>query len=541
MPTDCIPFSETNYFLPLIIDYLNEKEELKPFYHRFPKLENFKLQLEEKGASFNDVVSGENAKRATLVKVLKKQYSHLDVSEATAKNIASLAENNTFTITTGHQLNLFTGPLYFLYKIISTINLTSALKEKYPENNFVPIYWMATEDHDFEEINFFNLHGKKFQWNPPKSEKDGGAVGELPTEGLEEVLKLFSAEIGSSQKAEKLKKFFETAYLKHTNLTDATRYLANELFKDYGLVIVDAHERELKRFFIPYMKEELLSQKSHSTTLPKAEALAKMGYGVQVNPREINLFYLVEGLRERIKERDGRYFVHDTEISWSKEEILDLLEKEPEKFSPNVILRPLYEEVILPNLCYIGGGGELAYWFELKDYFEAADIPFPILLLRNSALIQTEKQDEKRQKLNISNKELFLKQHELINKKVRQISNIDIDFGPQKEHLVEQFQKLYELAEKTDKSFLGAVKAQEVKQLKGLDNLEKRLLKAQKRKLEDEVTRITDLQNELFPNQSLQERHHNFSEFYLEYGDDFIAELFRELQPLDHNFKIISF
>lgn len=541
MPTDSISFPETNYFLPLVCDYLEEKKEVRPFYHRFPNLKNFKLQIQEKAASFNGENSRGAGKREVLVKILQKQYEGLEISETTRGHIASLSKENTFTITTGHQLNLFTGPLYFLYKIISTINLTRQLKETYPEFNFVPVYWMATEDHDFEEINFFNLHGKKFQWNPPASKKTGGAVGQIPTEGLEEVFNLFSSEIGSSTNAEKLKSLFRKAYLQHSNLTDATRYLANELFREQGLVIIDAHERQLKQFFIPYMKEELLRQNSYATAVPRAEALGKLGYTVQVNPREINLFYLNEGLRERIKVRNGRYFVNDTDIEWGRDEILDLLEKEPEKFSPNVILRPLYEEVILPNLCYIGGGGELAYWFELKDYFEAVNIPFPILLLRNSALIQTDKQDEKRRKLNISNKELFLKQHELINKKVRQISNIDIDFSPQREHLVEQFRQMYELAEKTDPTFLGAVKAQEVKQLKGLEKLEKRLLKAQKRKLEDEVTRITALQNELFPNQSLQERHDNFSEFYLEYGDAFIAELFKELQPLDHNFKIISF
>ena len=233
--------------------------------------------------------------------------------------------------------------------------------------------------------------------------------------------------------------------------------------------------------------------------------------------------------------------MHDTEIQWSKDEILEELKEFPERFSPNVMLRPLYQEVILPNLCYIGGGGEIAYWLELRGYFKAENVVFPVLLLRNSALIQSAKLDEKRKKLNISNKELFLKQHELINRKVRQISNIDIDFSEQKEHLVEQFQQMYELAEKTDKSFLGAVKAQEVKQLKGLDNLEKRLLKAQKRKLEDEVSRIAALQNELFPNKGLQERQTNFSEIYAEYGPELISVLLKELDPLQAEFKILTF
>lgn len=530
---ECLAYSETSFFTNLIIDYLREKEELKQFYSRFPSPENFKEQLLEKQKSF----PAEN--REILVKSLQLQYKKIAASKLTEENIQSLLSEDTFTVTTGHQLNLFTGPLYFIYKIITTINLASELKSKFPDYNFVPVYWMATEDHDFEEISFFYLHGKKFQWNPPQSKKTGGAVGEIPTEGLDEVFELFSAEIGASQNAEKLKDLFRKAYLEHKNLTDTTFFLANELFKKYGLLIIDSQVRELKALFAPFVKEELLQEISHKNTLPVAEELEKLNYKIQVNPREINLFYLKEGFRERIIEKEGKFFIHGTQETFSKEEILNLVESEPEKFSPNVITRPLYQEVILPNLAYIGGGGELAYWFELKKYFEAVKVTFPILFLRNSALLESSKQSEKLKKLNISNKELFLKQHELINKKVRQISDIEIDFSEEKELLVQQFQKMYDLAEKTDKSFLGAVKAQEVKQLKGLDHLERRLLKAQKRKLEDEVTRIIQLQNELFPNKKLQERHDNFSEYYLEFGEKLIPQLKKELNPFDFQFKII--
>jgi uncharacterized protein YllA (UPF0747 family) len=225
-------------------------------------------------------------------------------------------------------------------------------------------------------------------------------------------------------------------------------------------------------------------------------------------------------------------------LSFTKKELLEELQTYPERFSPNVVARPLYQEVILPNLCYIGGGGELAYWLQLKASFQAMEVPFPILLLRNSVLIITEKQDEKLDKLNISHEDIFLKRHSLINKKIREVSNIDIDFSPQKKFLEEQFKGMYDLAEQTDKSFLGAVKAQEVKQKKGLDKLEKRLLKAQKRKLEDHVVRLTDIQNQLFPGQSLQERQLNFSELYLEYGEELIPMLLKHLNPLDLNFTI---
>ncbi len=534
MPADCLSYKETNYFSSLITDYLDQKVELKQFYNRFPALENFKEQIDEKSKFFT------SEKRKVLVNSLRKQYLDLKLSAEVEANLESLLQNNTFTITTGHQLNLFTGPLYFLYKIVSAINLASALKKEYPQNHFVPVYWMATEDHDFEEINYFNLNGKKFKWNSTQPEAGKDAVGNLHTEGLAEVYALFSAEVGGSKTAEHLKDLFQKSYLEHENLSEATRFLANELFKNYGLIIIDGDDQDLKKEFSPYLRKELFEQLSYKTTGPAIKKLDGLGYGVQVNPREINLFYLNNGLRERLVEQEGRFFVNDTQISWNREEMEVELENYPWRFSPNVDTRPLYEEVILPNLCYIGGGGELAYWFELKEYFKNAQVPFPVLLLRNSALIVTAKQEKKREKLGISHGELFLKQHELINRQVRRISNIDIDFSKQKQHLVEQFKAMYELAEQTDVTFLNAVKAQEVKQLKGLDHLEKRLLGAQRRKLKDEVTRIAQLQNILFPFKGLQERHTNFSEMYLEYGEELIPALVENLDPLHLQFKIIT-
>ena len=543
MPTDCISYQNSGYFSTLMNDYLDQKTNLQSLYNRFPTLENFEGQILEKQNNFPsppetsglpEEKGAKMDKRSVLVSVLKKQYSDIETSVLTKKNIAALADTNTFTVTTGHQLNLFSGPLYFLYKIISTINLTNELKAKYPTYNFVPIYWMATEDHDFEEINYFNFKGKKFRWNKNSS----GPVGRLSTEGLADFLEVYALEIGSSTTANAIKKLFEDSYLKHDNLADATRHLANALFGTYGLVILDADHKDLKRNFIPFVKEELLYQSSHKLVIETAEKLKD--YTIQVNPREINLFYIEDNLRERIIFENNKYKVNHTKIEFSEKEILALLEKHPEKFSPNVIIRPLYQEVILPNLCYIGGGGEIAYWLELKSFFDAAKVTFPILLLRNSVLLATEKQAKKAAKLDLTWKDLFSKQADLVNIKTKKLSEFPIDLANLKEQLQKQFETLYEIANQTDESFIGAVKAQEVKQTKGLENLEKRLLKAQKRKLSDVLQRITDLQNELFPNQSLQERQANFSEFYLENGENLIPILIDKLKPLQSNFDIIT-
>jgi bacillithiol biosynthesis cysteine-adding enzyme BshC len=523
-----IPFQKTGYFSKIICDYIDQKDTIAPFYNNYPDLKGFKKQLEEKRLSFRP------KPRTILVESLKNQYKDLNTSNKVKANIQLLQKENTFTVTTGHQLNLFTGPLYFLYKIVSAINLAKQLKAEFPTDNFVPIYWMASEDHDFEEINYFNYRGKKIRWNRESS----GGVGRLSTDGLDEVLSVFSKEISTPANANYLKGLFKKGYLEHNTLTEATRFIANELFSKYGLVIVDGDDTKLKRQFLPFIKDELFKKTSYKEVSKTITSLEK-NYKVQVNPREINLFYLSEGLRERIIFENNVFKVNDTNIEFSKEELEYELKLHPDRFSPNVIIRPLYQEVILPNLCYIGGGGELAYWFELKAYFEAVKVPFPILLLRNSALLISDKQKLKLEKLNISIEEIFLKQQDLTNKKIKEVSELEIDFSKQRTFLERQFDDLEKIAEQTDKSFVGAVKAQRKKQLNGLDNLEKRLLKAEKRKHQELTNRIQELQDELFPNQGLEERQRNFSEFYLEYGDQLIPKLIESLDPLKLDFSII--
>lgn len=523
-----IPFSKTGYFSKTMIDYLNQEETIRPFYNHFPSLEGFAKQLEEK----KDFAQ---AHRKVLVEVLKEQYVKFETSERTFDNIELLLKPTTYTVTTGHQLNLFTGPLYFLYKIVSAINLSEELTANFPGKSFVPIYWMATEDHDFDEINFFNFRGTKVVWN----RSDGGPVGRFSTEGLDQVFEEFTKHLGASKNAVYLKELFQKAYLEHANLSEATRYIANELFGTYGLVILDADDARLKHLFAPYMATELKEQMSYKEVSKTVEDFGKH-YKVQVNPREINLFYITDELRERIVLQNRRYHINNTDQSFTPEELLSLLEAHPERFSPNVMLRPLYQEVVLPNLCYIGGGGEQAYWMELQSFFNAVGVPFPILLLRNSVQVVSKKQAKKLANLSVSTEEVFTKQLALINKKVQENADIPFSFEDAKELLNQQFLALRRVAEQTDASFIGAVDAQYKKQTNGLDNLQKRLQRAERRRQSDLVARLIVLQNELFPNQSLEERQRNFAEYYLEYGPEFIEALKENLEPLRLEFTVLT-
>ncbi|AMD85512.1 bacillithiol biosynthesis cysteine-adding enzyme BshC [Capnocytophaga haemolytica] len=533
MVTDFIPYENIRFFSRLIKDYVLEKGLLRPFYNRFPTPLNFEEQIKEKALQFSE------PSRKKLVERLKEQYLDVQTSDKVLKNITLLGEKNTFTITTGHQLSLFTGHLYFIFKIVSVINTTKQLSKLYPDYNFVPVYWMATEDHDFEEINHFHLSGgKTICWNSEQK----GATGDFSTRSLSIVFEAFSNALGLGKNAENLRVLFRDSYLENSTLARATRYLVNALFQEYGVVIVDGNDRELKREFTPYMKNDLLHHIAYQEVSKQAEKLYTLDntYPIQVNPREINLFYLTTGSRHRIERRDEGFDVVDTKIKFTKDKILRELEEYPERFSPNVILRPMYQEVILPNLAYIGGGGEIAYWLELKGFFERERVVFPMLMLRNSAMLISERQQAKIQKLGLSVEDLFLKSNDLKDKKVRALSTFPIDFTPQKEALQKQFSDLYILAAQTDVSFMNAVRAQEVKQLKGLTHLEKRLLKAQKRKLSDELERVVVLQRELFPNGGLQERFSNFTDFYLEVGEEFIPTLISDFDPFDFRFVVVK-
>ncbi|MGV6828594.1 MAG: bacillithiol biosynthesis cysteine-adding enzyme BshC [Flavobacteriales bacterium] len=530
MPTTSILYPKTGYFSKLVCDYLSQKNELKNFYGLFPNIENFEKQIDLKKETFSLF------HRKKLVERLQFQYQNTSLSEATQKNINTLLDQKTFTVTTGHQLNLFTGPLYFLYKIFSVINLSETLNKKYPKNHFVPVYWLATEDHDFDEINYFTIFRKKVEWKKEAS----GAVGELDLFGLESVFNEFSELIGDNIQAQKLKTLFTEAYLKHHNLTQATRYLANQLFAEYGLVIVDGNDPVLKQEFAPFAKKELIENTSYKSITKTTKKLVEAGYHEQVFSREINLFYLKKGLRERIIKEKDVFKINNTQIKFTKKQIIEELQNHPERFSPNALLRPLYQEVVLPNLAYLGGGGELAYWFQLKDYFEELKIPFPILLLRNSVLVVSAKISKKLKKLDVPVEKLFLSPEALTSWFTKKNSDLIIDFSPQKELLKNQFKALYDIAKKTDKSFVGAVAAQEKKQLKGLENLEKRLLQAEKKQLKDKIERLLALREKLFPNNNLQERIINFSEFYLEFGDDKFQKLISNLDPLSIVFTVLK-
>lgn len=511
-----IKIKTTKLFSSLFEDYISQSNSVKPFYNYHFSKQDFSEYLTKNTFDYLN--------RGVLVQSLNHQSKLVsNTSSLSLSNIQLLANKNTYTVTTGHQLCLFTGPLYFIYKIVSTINLCKSLKSNFPDKNFVPVYWMASEDHDFEEINHANVFGKKVVWNSEQK----GSVGEFSTAGLQDVITELKTILGESDKANELLSVFESAYLKHHNLADATRYLVNELFGEHGIVILDGNDTELKHLFKEEFKKDIFDNTSYKLVSETITDLQK-NYSAQVTPREINIFYKEKGLRERIEKQGDRFVVLNTEISFSKEELETIIQTSPEKLSPNVVLRPLYQQKILPNIAYVGGPGELAYWLEYKTMFDAYKIHLPILMPRNFVMLLDKGTQNKLQKLNLSIDDVFRDGEELVKQFIKTQHN-DINLEEAKKQLAEIFATITSTVTAIDKTLVGSTEAEKQKAINGVTAIEQKINRALKQKSETDVNQIWSIKEKLFPKSTPQERYDNFSMYYTKYGKEFINSVLETL------------
>ncbi|MEY3678671.1 MAG: bacillithiol biosynthesis cysteine-adding enzyme BshC [Bacteroidota bacterium] len=529
MKASYIDYQDTKRFPAGLLRYLQQDPSLDRFYDYEPEFDGFEKLLRDKKV---------NANRQVLVKVLREQYAGMQspLAASVSQQIDLLSQENTFTISTGHQLNLFTGPLYFIYKIATAIKLAQELKNKFPDKNFVPVYWMATEDHDFEEINHTYIAGKKISWEA----KSSGATGRLATETIPEALKSYQGMLGASPNALQLSSWMMEAYEQHSNLAAATRYLVHKLFEGHGLVILDADHPELKKQFSEIMITDIIEQNSFKLISETNQQLKKTGIEAPVNPREINFFYLDEQLRERIVFEEGTYRVLNTEIEFTETELRSQIQNHPEKFSPNVVMRPLYQEQILPNLAYIGGGAEILYWLELKSSFEYYKLDFPILILRNSAQLLDARSAHQVHRLGLQPKYLFQPLDALKKAWILENSRHKLSLLQEKESFKALFEQIKEQARLIDQTLVPSTEAIEVRLNKALQNLEKKLLQAEKRNHEEAMVQLEKLQFAIFHQGELQERSENFGLYFAQAGPAFIDQLIAAFNPLDFKFTVFT-
>jgi bacillithiol biosynthesis cysteine-adding enzyme BshC len=523
-----IKIAHTASFSSLVNDYVNRDEKLKEFIFDFPSEISIQKAMEEKQFSLE--------KRNVLVDVLKSQYAHLKVSELVQQNIESLLQENTFSICTAHQPSIFTGYLYFIYKIIQAIKLSNECKALFPANNFVPIFFIGSEDNDLEEIGEFNLLGKKYQWQTNQQ----GSCGEMDTADLvpiiDEIKKYFNTGIEDEKE---LLAIFQNAYKANQNLADATRYIVNELMGRFGIVCIDGNEARLKSLYKDVLKDELLHQHSFKIVSNTIDKLS-INYHGQAKPRELNLFHKkYNSYRERIELNEGVYQVVNSDLNFTAQEMLAELENHPEHFSPNVILRPMYQETILPNIAFVGGGGELAYWMQLKDLFTNYHVQFPILFLRNSLLFIDEKSSTQIDKLGLTLEQLFMPTNELNNLLLAK-NNVIHQLKEYEKNIELQLNEMVQLAATVSVPLEESVKAHRQKNLNIVNRIHEKFAAHIKRKEVDTYSKIAFIKENLFPNNSLQERHDNVISLYKMYGKNLFDILLENEEGFGEEFIVLE-
>jgi bacillithiol biosynthesis cysteine-adding enzyme BshC len=512
-----------------VTDYLAEKQDLKSLYTFSPSKEGIAQAVRERQQFPLD--------RKALVSTLQRQYEHLSVHEKVTANIQLLGDEHTFTVCTAHQPNLLTGYLYFIYKIIHAIKLAEELQKEHTAKNFVPVYYMGSEDNDLEELGTFRYGDRKFVWD---AAGQTGAVGRMQTKSLKPLLEeLFSIMGPPGAHYDELKETITEAYIKHKTIGAATQYLVNELFGRYGLVVIDPDDRELKRAFIPVMKDDVLHATAFGIVTEQAKILGEH-YKVQAAPRQINLFYLTDNVRERIEKQGDSWVVLNTEIRFTEAELLVEIDNYPERFSPNVILRGLFQETILPDVAFIGGGAEVAYWLQLRTLFSHYNVFYPNIQLRQSVLWINATDAKKRERSELNIEELFLAEVDLLKRYVTSHSQHDLQTGEEQKAMEAIMEQLKQKAANIDSTLRASAEASLAKIKHQFDVLEKKMLRAEKKKMQVQLARISSVKAALFPSNGLQERIENFISYYLEYGPEYLDVLKDAMQPFRQEFLVIE-
>jgi bacillithiol biosynthesis cysteine-adding enzyme BshC len=537
IPTQ-LSYQQTGKFSKIITDYLDQAGALTPFYTHPVSGEGILAALQARQQAPVD--------REALVAALKEQYKLVNVSSGDGgggdgapsspvqQNIDSLLDTNTFTVCTAHQPALFTGTLYFIYKILHTIRLAESLREQWPAYRFVPVFYMGSEDADLEELGKIYLDNEKLVWDT----RQKGAVGRMKPTGLEKIMDRIEGEFSVRPFGKELVSILKDAYFKNPDIQTATFQLIHTLFARYGLVVLIPDLASLKRSMIPVFEEDLLQQ-TPSAVVDRTIQELSMHYKVQANPRPINLFYLKDDLRGRIERVGEVYKVHESSLVFTESEIIAELHQYPERFSPNVILRGLYQETILPNIAFIGGGGETAYWLELKNLFEHYKVPFPMLILRNSFLLIEKEWGHKIERAGLSVAEIFKPAEELINDLVKRSSALQLDLTSEIAEANAYYERIKSIARAVDQTMVQHVESLHARALRPLRELEKKLLKAEKRKFTDLQRQIGVFKSVLFPLNGLQERIDNFMPWYAARGPKFIDDLYNNSLTLEQQFVVL--
>jgi bacillithiol biosynthesis cysteine-adding enzyme BshC len=528
----------------LFLDYLYEYENIKKFYkHDFRNKDEY-LKL------FKSVSETTRDFRTDIPKIIQSQYEGFSPSQKTKANIGSLKEKNTLTVVTGQQLGILGGPLYTFYKIITAIKLAQHLKERYDAYNFVPVFWLEGDDHDFEEVrsigilNEANELTKIFYDDEISDDEARSSVGYLT---IKETINSFFENLDKNLRDTEFKPEFlqklKEIYSPGKSFKKAFKELIFWFFDKYGLIIFDPQDVIIKNLLKPVFKQEINNFRLQTEKLVQVSATLEELYHAQVKVRPVNLFYSTDDGRFLIEPVENEFRLRRKRKKFTQDEIINEIDNHPENFSPNVLLRPICQDYILPTAFYIGGPSEISYFAQVTPLYDFYKLNQPFIYPRASATIFEKSLENILEKYNLSFEDIFITSDDLKTKIINSLSKHSVDdiFAESNNQVELVLDKLKENLFEFDKTIADSTGKYRQKILNYLDELKAKAVDAQKKKHEITLRQIDKLANSLFPNNNLQERELNFAYYYNKYGESFIDRIFKELKINSFDHQVIKY
>lgn len=528
-----VNFSDIPGHQNLFLDYLYEFENVRDFYkYNFRNKDNYLKVI-------RNITETGNGISAQVSSIIKEQYSKLSSSDETMKNIELLSDSKTVAIATGQQLGIFGGPLYTFYKIITAIKLAGYLKERYDDYNFVPVFWMEGDDHDFNEVRSINIlndnneivnlgYGEEIDEDEAKQ-----SVGYLTlNESLNKLFDSLDSVLRDTEFKQQLLNILKKNYFEGNTFKDSFRGLVHSLFDKNGLVIFDPQDKQVKKLLKPVFKKEITNFRAHTEKLVNVSAKLEEIYHAQVKVKPVNLFLSVDNGRYSIEPVENEFKLKRKRKSFTQEELLQIAEDEPERFSPNVLLRPICQDYLLPTAFYIGGPSEICYFAQINSLYDFYNLTAPIIYPRSSATVMEKNIAKTLDKYDVTINDIFLGVENLKKDIVESVSDSSLDelFADIANQIELNFDRLRENLFDIDKTIADGSKKYRDKIQNSLNELKGKAEKALQKKYEVTLRQIDRAAVNLYPNENLQERELNFIHFYNKYGDEFLNKIFEQLE-----------
>ncbi len=517
----------------LFKDYLTDFQRVEQFYESdFRNLRQLGHQLERIKQRFKH--------RSAIVQILKDQNQRINNSEAAFANIERLNSENCMAVVTGQQVGIFGGPLYTLYKAHTAVALARHLRTIFPDYQFVPVFWLEGDDHDFAEVNNLGLLGQdntphRIEYAEQLKGKNLGAVGELV---FDEQLDIFYEQVARILPHSEFKTgaidFMKTHYYRGRSFSDAFASFLSSWFRDDGLVFLSPSDPRTKIFLSPIFITELTDYPKVSQLIIERSAELEDRYHAQIKTKALNLFYFHKGGRYILEPREHDFSLKGTRHFILKEEMLRIAHEQPELLSPNVALRPICQDTLLPTIAYVAGPSEIAYFAQLKKVYQYFGLTMPVVYPRASVTLIEDKVDRLLEKYQLELPEFFSSIDKVHAKVIDQVSEVNIDemFKEAGQRINDLIREMHFGVNYIDPTLLGALENVSEKFQQQLDVLRDKIVEAQQRKHEVALRQIAKITHTTLPNKNFQERELNILHFLNKHGLDFPKSLFQEI-PID--------